>query len=282
MVATNEEARTAILHHHEELVDGVRSRVAGLADPVAENQRGWDAARAELVAYLASEVLPHAAAEEATLYRAAVSAGLGSRIEGMTTEHRTLEKMVSALARSNNAAEADASARGFEELFSAHVTAENDIVLPALMSAVDVSLADLLSEMHEAYSAARSPLAGPTARAKVDPHLAARLTALLHRLARFGVPQTPQYREYRGAATSTGDAVLDVRDLAPAQRHQAIFNAYAALDPAAGFVLVNDHDPKPLHYQLAAEHPDEFTWDYLESGPRVWRVRIGRAARAAA
>jgi len=43
-------------------------------------------------------------------------------------------------------------------------------------------------------------------------------------------------------------------------------------------VLVNDHDPKPLYYQLAAEHPDRFSWDYLEAGPEAWRVRIGRPA----
>jgi len=41
-------------------------------------------------------------------------------------------------------------------------------------------------------------------------------------------------------------------------------------------VLVNDHDPKPLYYQFAAEYPDRFTWDYLEAGPEVWKVRIGR------
>jgi uncharacterized protein (DUF2249 family) len=41
-------------------------------------------------------------------------------------------------------------------------------------------------------------------------------------------------------------------------------------------VLVNDHDPKPLRYQLEAEHAGRFTWDYLKAGPDVWRVRIGR------
>ncbi|HLS44151.1 MAG TPA: DUF2249 domain-containing protein, partial [Ornithinicoccus sp.] len=50
------------------------------------------------------------------------------------------------------------------------------------------------------------------------------------------------------------------------------------LEPGAAFVLVNDHDPKPLYYQLQAENAGEFTWDYLEDGPEVWRVRIGRTA----
>ncbi|NLE97783.1 MAG: DUF2249 domain-containing protein [Propionibacterium sp.] len=72
------------------------------------------------------------------------------------------------------------------------------------------------------------------------------------------------------------DKELDVRDLVPAQRHSTIFETYFALSGGEAFVLVNDHDPKPLYYQFAAEHTDEFTWDYLESGPEVWKVRIGR------
>jgi uncharacterized protein (DUF2249 family) len=69
---------------------------------------------------------------------------------------------------------------------------------------------------------------------------------------------------------------VDVREIAPAQRHPLIFTTYAQLPEGGSFVLVNDHDPKPLYYQFAAEHPAQFTWDYLESGPDVWRVRIGR------
>ena len=69
---------------------------------------------------------------------------------------------------------------------------------------------------------------------------------------------------------------LDVRTLIPAQRHQIIFEKYNALGPGEGYVLVNDHDPKPLYYQFAAEHEGDFTWEYIEQGPEVWRVDIGR------
>ncbi|MGC1213302.1 MAG: DUF2249 domain-containing protein, partial [Micromonospora sp.] len=61
-------------------------------------------------------------------------------------------------------------------------------------------------------------------------------------------------------------------------RHDLIFGTYHSLDAGESFVLVNDHDPKPLYYQFAAEHPDQFSWDYLESGPERWQVRIGRPA----
>jgi uncharacterized protein (DUF2249 family) len=40
--------------------------------------------------------------------------------------------------------------------------------------------------------------------------------------------------------------------------------------------LINDHDPKPLHYQLMAEYENKFEWEYLEQGPEVWRVSIGK------
>lgn len=70
--------------------------------------------------------------------------------------------------------------------------------------------------------------------------------------------------------------VLDVRALAPVQRHPLIFRTFEALGPGEAFELVNDHDPKPLYYQFAAERPGQFTWEYLEQGPEAWRVRIGK------
>jgi uncharacterized protein (DUF2249 family) len=42
--------------------------------------------------------------------------------------------------------------------------------------------------------------------------------------------------------------------------------------------LVNDHDPLPLRYQLEATRADVYTWDYLEQGPKTWKVKIKRQA----
>jgi uncharacterized protein (DUF2249 family) len=74
---------------------------------------------------------------------------------------------------------------------------------------------------------------------------------------------------------------IDVRTLIPAQRHEKIFQLVDELARGASFILVNDHDPKPLYYQLEAEHPKQFSWTYLEKGPAVWRVEIGRLQQAA-
>lgn len=72
------------------------------------------------------------------------------------------------------------------------------------------------------------------------------------------------------------DKELDVRQEIPMRRHQLIFENYESLGPGEGFILINDHDPKPLYYQFDAEHNGEFTWEYLEEGPVDWRVRIGK------
>lgn len=70
---------------------------------------------------------------------------------------------------------------------------------------------------------------------------------------------------------------LDVRTLPHGGRHEVIFDNLDALEPGATFVILNDHDPKPLRYQTEALWPDVFTWNYLESGPALWRVAITRA-----
>jgi uncharacterized protein (DUF2249 family) len=73
---------------------------------------------------------------------------------------------------------------------------------------------------------------------------------------------------------------LDVREIAPRQRHALIFEAFGSLQPGEAFILVNDHDPKPLYYQFNAEQAGQFSWEYLEQGPETWRVRVGKSAPA--
>lgn len=75
---------------------------------------------------------------------------------------------------------------------------------------------------------------------------------------------------------ATDVPVLDVRILPPKEKHPTIFDTFDALEPGTSFVLLNDHDPVPLRYQFEGERPERFTWEYLEEGPEIWRVEIGR------
>jgi uncharacterized protein (DUF2249 family) len=69
---------------------------------------------------------------------------------------------------------------------------------------------------------------------------------------------------------------LDVRVIPPREKHPAIFSRVDALKTGESLVIVNDHDPRPLKYQLDAEHPGNFGWEYEATGPEVWLVKITR------
>lgn len=73
-------------------------------------------------------------------------------------------------------------------------------------------------------------------------------------------------------------STIDVRTIPPRERHPLIFRTFGDLAPGEALQLVNDHDPKPLYYQFQAEHGPGFYWEYLEQGPEIWRVRIGKVS----
>jgi uncharacterized protein (DUF2249 family) len=70
--------------------------------------------------------------------------------------------------------------------------------------------------------------------------------------------------------------ILDVRPIAPKDKHEKIFSMFYNLESGQKMEIINDHNPKPLHYQLLAENEGQFEWKYLEEGPEVWRVEILR------
>lgn len=67
---------------------------------------------------------------------------------------------------------------------------------------------------------------------------------------------------------------LDVTKLEPRMKHPTIFKYFDALQPGEEFVIENDHDPKPLYYELIGERGNIFTWEYLQKGPEWFIVRI--------
>lgn len=69
---------------------------------------------------------------------------------------------------------------------------------------------------------------------------------------------------------------LDVRVIEPRFKHYTIFKTFDELNNGDSFVIINDHDPKPLYYQLMAERPGIFLWKYLKDGPVEWQVKISK------
>lgn len=56
------------------------------------------------------------------------------------------------------------------------------------------------------------------------------------------------------------DTTLDVRDIPPADRHPKIHEAFDELDDGETLTVVNDHEPRPLFYEMQAE-VEEFDAD---------------------
>lgn len=67
---------------------------------------------------------------------------------------------------------------------------------------------------------------------------------------------------------------FDLRPFPPTERHEMFYKAFADIQPGEAFEFINDHDPRPLYYQMEAESKAPFTWEYLQKGPEEWKVRV--------
>jgi uncharacterized protein (DUF2249 family) len=83
--------------------------------------------------------------------------------------------------------------------------------------------------------------------------------------------------EFMSTPQTAPDISIDVRELTPRERHPLIFNTYDGLAAGSSMLLINDHDPKPLYYQLKAERENLAGWDYLESGPDTCQFKNTKA-----
>lgn len=69
---------------------------------------------------------------------------------------------------------------------------------------------------------------------------------------------------------------IDVTLIEPKLKHPTIFQVFDGLRGGESLTIHNDHDPKPVYYQLLGERGDVFNWQYLHEGPEWWDVRITR------
>ncbi|MBS3761174.1 DUF2249 domain-containing protein [Halodesulfurarchaeum sp.] len=49
------------------------------------------------------------------------------------------------------------------------------------------------------------------------------------------------------------EETIDLRDVPPQKRHGLVMDTFEALDSEGTLTLVNDHEPRPLFYQMQAE-----------------------------
>lgn len=77
-------------------------------------------------------------------------------------------------------------------------------------------------------------------------------------------------------SASEKENILNVSIIEPKLKHPTIFVRFDELVAGESLTIHNDHDPKPLYYQLLGERGNIFTWEYLQEGPDLWRVKISK------
>ena len=141
---TAADAYDAMLAHHQVLGEELSARVSA----VTAAGQPHEPAVARLFACLAGEIVPHAAAEEATIYLAAAALEcLVGTVRQMTDEHKVLPEAPGRLAGTVSAADAAQIAEEIARVFAAHVAKENDVLLPALAASKNADLPALLADM---------------------------------------------------------------------------------------------------------------------------------------
>ena len=247
-------AAEAVEEHHAQMAGALALKVEALS--VAARARGQsddDQVRADLVAWCRSELVPHALAEETTMYAAAgrtVEARL--LVEAMLAEHQFIIGIVEELATATDMVGAAALARALRALFEVHLAKENEQILPLLVASPTVSVADLLGGMRE--------LLGGGADNEHE----------------HGTPEPAGHTCDCGEVDPVGYPELDARAIPHAIRHATIFGALDGVRPGKGLVLVAPHDPLPLLAQLERREPGVFDVEYLERGPGAWRLTLVR------
>lgn len=150
-ITSDAESAELVREHHRHLVVELEALVSALAAAHGEApaQAAFTEARSALTTWLHTQLAPHAAGEEATLYRAAADTLQGRLlIQSMVAEHRVIFELVAELEAATNQPAAAAWAGAVLRVFRGHADKENDLVLPLLVDAEGVSVADELHAMH--------------------------------------------------------------------------------------------------------------------------------------
>jgi hemerythrin-like domain-containing protein len=150
-------AAEAMEQHHAQLSGTLATLVERLVTAASGGEvSGAQEARNRLAAWCQRELVPHALAEEQTLYPAAwVTLDGRLLVEAMMAEHQVITGLVRSLsddtaagAGAGAAVRAAADAVALRVVFESHLGKENDLIIPLLLRTPGASMADLLGGMH--------------------------------------------------------------------------------------------------------------------------------------
>lgn len=131
--------------HHATMVAELDRLTATLRDAAPAEQ---ETARRKVEEWFETVLVPHADEEETTTYHAASELAEGRLlIEAMVREHTLIKRLV-ALFGASEATAAAAYGRAVFEAFTSHQGKENDVILPLLVDAPQISLTLVMGGAH--------------------------------------------------------------------------------------------------------------------------------------
>ena len=268
--AADAAAVDAVVSRHAELSGALQARIQQVFSAVVNNDvRGAEHQRAALVAWCGAELVPLAEAEAAALYPAARADPRGRLlVDAMLAEHQVLLDLVEAIRKAVNPVVVAASAYALRVVVESRLAQVDDIVLPLLAAAPQVSLAALVEGMDIGGSEAPVPV-DTAVNAPVDAAVDATMNALGNATA--NAPASC------GEHDGEGFPELDATAIPHAIRHATIFGALEGVVAGGGLVLLAPHAPLPLLRQIDARWPDRFEVTYLQEGPDIWKVQFTHA-----
>ena len=255
VVASSEQdaqAVEAVMEHHAQLAATLARQIERLLNTaISGDEAASLKATLLLLEWCESELMPHALAEEATMYPKAHEDPIARLlVDAMIAEHRVISALVEGIRLASTPVLAAAKAKALGAIFESHLAKENEQILPLLAASNDVSLAQMLEGMHE--------ILGETSEGAKGAEGCGGECTCGHQDSDETYPE------------------LDARAVPHAIRHATIFGALDSVNIGAGMVLVAPHDPLPLLNQIEGRTPGRFSIDYLERGPEVWRLQFVR------
>lgn len=253
VVASNEQdsqAVEAVMQHHAELAGALGRHIEkALNTAISGDQHAAEKAKQALLKWCDTELVPHALAEEASMYPVAHADPTARLlVDAMISEHRDIVALIEKIRSTSSPILIATKAKALGALFDSHLVKENEQILPLLAASKAVSLADILGGMHELLGVGKEVNAEAGCGGECN----------------------------CGDGDSTSLPELDARAVPHSIRHATIFGALDSVGTGEGMVLVAPHDPLPLLNQLEGRSPGRFSIDYLERGPEVWRIQFHR------
>jgi uncharacterized protein (DUF2249 family)/iron-sulfur cluster repair protein YtfE (RIC family) len=149
--AEDSRAVEAVVAHHTEMNGTLGLLVEALVQAAESNDApGATTAHRRLVEWTRSDLLPHAQAEEEAMYpHAHRDPQARLLVDAMIAEHHVIGGLVDTLDAAASPVRAAALGRALQVLFDAHMTKENEQILPLLAQSSGVSLAGVLDGMHD-------------------------------------------------------------------------------------------------------------------------------------